>query len=54
MAKKQTFADKAKGKSEKAGINVKVVKSVKTDKGNYKFQESYVKLDDINKVSTIK
>ena len=54
MAKKQTFADKAKGKTVKNEINVKVVKTVKTEKGNYKFQESYVKLDDVNKVTTIK
>lgn len=54
MAKKQTFADKSKGKAGKAEINVKVVKTLKTDKGSYKFQESYVKLDDISKVTTIK
>jgi hypothetical protein len=54
MAKKQTFADKAKGKTTKNEINIKVVKTVKSDKGNYKFQESYVKLDDVNKVTTIK
>ena len=54
MAKKQTFADKAKGKVAKSEINVKVVKTVKTEKGSYKFQESFVKLDDVNKVSSIK
>jgi hypothetical protein len=54
MAKKQTFADKAKGKGAKNDINVKVVKTVKTEKGSYKFQESYIKLDDVNKVTTIK
>ena len=54
MAKKQTFADKAKGKGSKSDINVKVVKTLKTDRGSYKFQESFVKVDDINKVSTIK
>ena len=54
MAKKQTFADKAKGKGAKSDINVKVVKTLKTDKGSYKFQESFVKVDDINIVSTIK
>jgi hypothetical protein len=40
MAKKQTFADKAKGKGVKNEINIKVVKTLKTDKGSYKFQES--------------
>ena len=54
MAKKQTFADKAKGKVVKSEINVKVVKTVKTEKGSYKFQESFVKLDDVSKVTTIK
>lgn len=54
MAKKQTFADKSKGKGGKADINVKVVKAYKSDKGSYKFQESFVKLDDLSKVSTIK
>ena len=54
MAKKQTFADKAKGKRVKNVINVKVVKTNKTEKGSYKFQESFVKLDDVSKVTTIK
>lgn len=54
MAKKQTFAEKAKGKGAKAGVNVKVVKTVKTDKGSYKFQENFIKLDDVSKVTTIK
>ncbi len=54
MAKKQTFADKAKGKAAKNDINVKVVRTLKTEKGSYKFQESFVKLDDVSKVTTIK
>ena len=54
MAKKQTFADKAKGKGAKGDINIKVVKTHKTDKGSYKFQESFIKLDDVSKVSNIK
>ena len=54
MAKKQTFADKAKGKGAKADINIKVVRTLKTDKGSYKFQDSFVKLDDVSKVTTIK
>lgn len=54
MAKKQTFADKAKGKTGKNDISVKVVKTLKSDKGSYKFQESFVKLDDVSKVTTIK
>lgn len=54
MAKKQTFADKAKGKGAKSEINVKVIKTLKSEKGSYKFQESFVKLDDVSKVTTIK
>jgi hypothetical protein len=54
MAKKQTFADKAKHTAKKAETNIKVVKTLKSSKGSYKFQESFVKLDDISKVSTIK
>ncbi len=54
MAKKQTFADKTKGKGKTAFVNVKVVKTVKTENGSYKFQESFVKLEDVNKVTEIK
>lgn len=54
MAKKQTFADKAHARGAVAQINVMHVKTVKTEKGSYKFQEKYVKLDDISKVTTLK
>lgn len=54
MAKAQSFADKAKGKTKVAFINVKFVKTVKTKNGNYKFQEKFVKLDDVSKVTTLK
>ena len=54
MAKQQSFADKAKTKKKDASINVKVVKAVKSGKGSYKFNERFVKLDDINKVTEIK
>ncbi len=53
MAKTQTFADKAKGKKKSSHITVKYIKTVKTDKGTYKFQEKFVKLDDIGKVTTL-
>ncbi len=53
MAKKQTFADKANKKDAKKLVNVKVIRTVKTDKGSYKFNESFVKLDDVSKVTTI-
>jgi hypothetical protein len=54
MAKKQTFADKAKSTGKKSEINVMVVKTTKSSKGSYKFQENFVKIDDVSKVSTIK
>jgi len=54
MAKKQTFADKAKQKEKSTLVNVKVIRTHKSEKGSYKFQENFVKIDDISKVSTIK
>jgi len=55
MAKKQTFADKAKKQAGKAAlVTVKFVKTVKSDKGSYKFQENLVKLEDVNNVTTLK
>ncbi len=54
MAKQQTFADKAKKKEKSAVVTVKFVKTVKTESGSYKFQEKLVKLEDINKVTTLK
>ncbi|MBU1677882.1 MAG: hypothetical protein KJ799_13455 [Bacteroidetes bacterium] len=54
MAKQQTFADKAKKKERSSFITVKYVKTVKSEKGSYKFQEKLVKLDDINKVTSLK
>lgn len=54
MAKKQTFADKSKGKGQKASITVKFVKTVKTESGSYKFNERFVKIEDASKVTTLK
>lgn len=54
MAKKQTFGDKAKKGKEAVKPNVKFVKTVKSEKGSYKFQEKFVKLDDINEVANLK
>ena len=54
MAKTQSFADKAKGKKKVDHITVKLIKTVKTDKGSYKFNEKYVRLDDISKIGEIK
>jgi len=54
MAKQQSFADKAKVKHRSSVVNVKFIKTVKSAKGSYKFQEKFVKLDDISKVTTLK
>ncbi len=54
MAKQQSFGDKAKKKSQQSGINVKVIKTVKSATGSYKFQEKFIKLDDVSKVTTLK
>ena len=54
MAKQQTFADKAKAKKKDSGISVKLIKTIKTSKGTFKFNEKFVRLDDINKVTDIK
>ena len=54
MAKQQTFADKAKKRTQAASINVKFVKTVKTEKGTYKFHEKFVRVEDINQITNIK
>jgi len=54
MAKQQSFADKSKSKAKVVGVNVKLIKSIKTAKGTYKFNEKFVKIDDISKVTDIK
>jgi predicted nucleotidyltransferase len=54
MAKQQSFADKAKAKKKESGVTVKLIKTVKTEKGTYKFNERFVKIDDISKVGDIK
>ncbi|HKI77377.1 MAG TPA: hypothetical protein VKA26_02430 [Ignavibacteriaceae bacterium] len=54
MAKQQSFADKSKTKTKAAGVSVKLIKSVKTAKGTYKFNVKFVKIDDISKVTDIK
>ena len=54
MAKQQSFADKTKSKKKHSAIQVKVIKAVKSGKGSYKFNEKFVKIDDISKVTEIK
>jgi len=54
MAKQQTFADKSKAKSKANFVTVKFVKTVKTDKGSYKFHEKYARIPDIGKITDLK
>jgi hypothetical protein len=54
MAKQQAFADKVKKKKKSDQISVKFVKAVKTEKGSYKFNEKFVKIDDLSKISDLK
>jgi hypothetical protein len=54
MAKQQSFADKAKGKKKVEGVNVKMIKAIKTTKGTIKFNERFVRLEDISKVTELK
>ncbi len=53
MAKQQTFADKSKSKSKSNLVTVKYIKTVKSETGSYKFQEKFVHLPDINKVTEL-
>jgi len=54
MAKKQTFVDKTKHKGATSGITVKFIKTVKSETGSYKFNEKFVKLEDVSQVTTLK
>lgn len=54
MAKQQSFADKSKAKSKSSRVSVKFIKTVKTESGSYKFQEKFVQLEDISKVTELK
>ena len=54
MAKQQSFADKLKKKKKSDLISVKLIKAMKTVKGNYKFNERFVQIEDINKITDIK
>ena len=48
MAKQQTFGDKLKKKKlADVGINVKIIKGMKSDTGSIRFVEKFVKVNDI-------
>ncbi len=48
------IVSRAAEKKKSDHITVKLVKAVKTDKGNYKFNQKFVQLEDISKVSELK
>ena len=54
MSKQQSFSDKLKKKKKNDLLTVKYIKSVKTASGNYKFNEKFVQIEDINKISEVK
>lgn len=54
MAKQQSFSDKLKKKKKNDLITVKFIKCMKTEGGNYKFNEKFVQLEDLNKLSEVK
>ena len=54
MAKQQSFQDKLKKKKKSDHITVKYIKTVKTVGGNYKFNEKFVQVEDLNKLSEVK
>jgi len=54
MAKSQTFSDKLKKKkTTEGGINVKVIKGFRTEKGTINYLERFVKVNDINEIENI-
>jgi hypothetical protein len=54
MAKQQTFGDKLKKKKQAdSGINVKVIKGFRTDEGNLRFLEKFVKVQDLNELTKV-
>lgn len=54
MAKQQSFSDKLKKKKKSDLLSVKFIKAVKTPAGNYKFNEKFVQVEDLNKLSEVK
>ena len=53
MAKTQTFGDKNKKKAD-TRVNVKVIKAFRSDKGNMRFTEKFVLVNDASEIDKIK
>ena len=49
MAKKQSFAEKAKGKDGVSTERVKIVQAIRTETGHWKFQTRMVMVTDENR-----
>jgi len=54
MAKQQSFSDKLKKKKKSDLLSVKFIKAVKSPAGSYKFNEKFVQVEDLNKLSEVK
>ncbi len=54
MAKQQTFGDKLKKQKQEAELlNVKVLRTYKSDRGTRRFSEKFVKVKDIAELDKI-
>jgi hypothetical protein len=53
MAKKQTFGDKMSKKVVDTRLNVKVIKHYHSEKGNLKYLERFVKINDLSEIDKI-
>ena len=53
MAKKQTFGDKMSKKAAVSHINVRVIKPYHSEKGNLKYLERFVKINDLSEIDKI-
>jgi hypothetical protein len=53
MAKQQTFGDKTKKKAVDTRVNVRVIKPYHSDKGNLKYLERFVKINDLSEIDGI-
>ena len=53
MAKAQTFGDKSKKKKTDLGINVKVIKGFRNEKGAMSYVERFVNVKDISELDKV-
>jgi hypothetical protein len=53
MAKTQTFGDKLKKQKAQELVNVKIVHTVRSDKGSLRFLAKFVKVKDVSELNNI-